>query len=121
MQKNKMTKLLAIIVLGLLFSGNANAINIFPKTVSCSYPQGNHTLNINENEATETGNDLIIIYQSVLYKNNIYTLKSSPGSGAGKKEKRTWTINLATNSGSLFIERSERNYGPFNDYKCIEK
>jgi len=78
-----MKKISLYIFLGLLFSGNAYATNIFPKTVSCSYPQGNHTLNINENEATETGNDLIIIYQSVLYKNNIYTLKSSPGSGAG--------------------------------------
>ena len=114
-----MKKPFGIVFLALLSSNISFAEK---RSIFCSYSHGDHTLVIKENEAIENNSGgLTILYQSVAYKNNIYILKSSPNSGAGKKEKRTWVIDLGNASGSLFIERAEANYGPYNDYKCIEK
>ena len=115
-----MKKLLAILVLGLLLSGNAYA-----RSIVCLNPTGlTHFIEIGEKEAKETFNNSdpshFIIYQSVLFYRNIYALESAPVSGAGKSEKRTWQIDLGTNKGSLSIERKEGNYN-YDNYICLDK
>ena len=68
--------------------------NVHAKIIFCTSPHVDHTLDIKDNKAIETNPGITILHQSVSYKNNVYILESSPGSGAGKNEKRTWTIDL---------------------------
>ena len=94
--------------------------NVEARTIVCSY-----TDNLNEKNNFEIIEDtaeeispfgLKILYKSVLFENDTYTLKNSSGA---INQKRSWIINLGQEISNLFIEEDSGELFKY-EYRCFE-
>ena len=94
--------------------------NVEARTIVCSYidnPNEKHNFEIIEDTAEEISPfGLKILYKSVLFENDTYTLKSSSGT---MNQKRSWIINVGQEISNLFIEEDSGELFKY-EYRCNE-
>ena len=113
-----MKKLLTILLL--IPSLSTLTFNVEARMIMCSYidnPNEIHNFEIIEDTAEEISPfGLKILYKSVLFENDTYTLKNSSGA---MNQKRSWIINLSQEISNLFIEEDSGELFKY-EYRCHE-